>query len=132
MLLTYVSVFVFWNRFPSRAGFLLVGGFAVAALVVGFLRAKANGYFVNRVDATLHGLVIADLAIETTIFEAFRLFETNAVVGEFHHNMNFLGCSTAFALLLGGHRWMAQRKLTTASLIENQVADGTAYGQARI
>lgn len=107
LLLTYVIVFLLWGYFPSRASFLITGGVAVSFLVAGMLRARRAGYFVNRVDLSIHALVIADLAIETVAFEAFRLAQPNAMVEQFHDNANFIGCAIVFVVLVGGHRWYA-------------------------
>lgn len=122
-----------WKYVPSRSSFLIVGCVAVGGLILGFVRAHGRGYFTNRVGATLHLLVIADLLIESTIFEVFRLYDGNAVVSQFHDNMNFVGCATAFTLLLASQRWYSQRRtLTDPQLPPTQIADGAAYGQARI
>lgn len=105
MLVTYISVFAVWRVYPSRACFLLVGGAAVAALIVGMIRAAKNGYFLNRVDRSAHGLVIVDLILETLAFEVFRFVKPEAIVEQFHGNLNFFGCSLAFAFIIGVHRW---------------------------
>ena len=133
MLATYVTVFVGWKYFPSRAAFLGVGGVAVAGLVWGMRSAYRTGYFANRVDLALHVWVIIDLVLETLSFEAFRLytlafeslslFDSN--VAAFHDNNNFFGCTAAFIALLGGYRWFALRRHTVS-------ADGAAYGQAGV
>ena len=116
MLLTYVSVFVLWKAYPSRASFLGIGGLAVFGLMAMGRQMIRSGYFANRVDLTLHGLVVADLIIETTIFEVFRLFQPHAVVSEFHNNMNFIGCTLAFATLIGLHRFVALRRKSSKAL----------------
>lgn len=125
MLVTYVSVFVAWKFFPSRFSFVAIGMVAIAYLLYGLLRARAAGYFANRVDLALHCWVIIDLALETSLFEIFRLGWEHAVVREFHANNNFIGCTLAFTFLIGGYRWFATMK-------QSQTADGTAYGQAGV
>ena len=107
MLVTYVTLFVYWKFFPSRVGFVLGGCLALGVLVLGYWRAWRRGYFTNRVDACLHAYVILDVCLETASFEAFRWAEPFAVVSKFHDNNNFLGCTLAFTLLLGGYRWFA-------------------------
>lgn len=126
MLVTYISVFVTWKFFPSRLMFLLGGAAAIAFLLVGFRQAWRSGYFVNRVDWAVHAWGIADLCFETAAFEVFRLFHPAAVVEQFHNNTNFIGCTLAFVVLVGGHRWYAM------SGRRSRTADGAAYGQAGI
>ena len=132
MLATYMSVFIFWRAYPSRVSFLLVGTAAVLGLVGGMVRAKAGGYFLNRVDFSVHVLVIADLVFETLSFEAFRLFQPQAVVEQFHNNTNFLGCSLAFTLIIGVHRWIAMSQGKIPLVHQNVLADGAAYDQTGI
>jgi hypothetical protein len=104
LLLTYVIVFLLWRFFPSRPAFLVVGGLAVWFLVAGMLRARRAGYFVNRVDLSIHALVIVDLVIETVLFEAIRLALPTASVELFHDNAHFIGCGIVFVCLVGGNR----------------------------
>ena len=49
MLITYVSVFLYWKQFPSRLGFLLAGLAVVLGLTLGLIWAWRRRYFVNRV-----------------------------------------------------------------------------------
>ncbi|MCA9102408.1 MAG: hypothetical protein KDA63_14705, partial [Planctomycetales bacterium] len=107
--LTYVGVFLVWKQFPSRALFLGVGTLASVGLATGLIRARRTGYFVNRVDFSAHALVVADLAIESVVFELFRLAQPLASVTLFHDNNNFIGCAAAFVALVGGYRWYALR-----------------------
>jgi len=126
MLVTYFCVFAAWRAFPSRACFLIVGTVAVLALIAGMIRAAKDGYFVNRVDRSAHALVIIDLVLETIAFEVFRLVRPEAVVEQFHGNLNFFGCSFAFAIIIGVHRWLRLSGLgvgKTASLHQNLVTD---------
>lgn len=123
MLITYVCVFVIWKVWPSRIVFLAVGSVAISLLATGLIRARRAGYFANRVDLCLHAYVIIDLILETISFEAFRAFQKSAVVEEFHNNVNFIGCSLAFTVLIGGYHWFATRR--------TRLPDGAAYGQAQ-
>lgn len=107
MLVTYVSVFVLWRAVPTRIAYVSIGLVAVIGLALGLRRAVMQRYFVNRVDLSAHVLVIADLLLETFAFEVFRFFQPTAVASQFHDNNNFFGCSLAFALIIGVHRWMA-------------------------
>ncbi len=109
MLLVYVGLFLLWMLVPSRPMFLIAGSLAIAGLVWGMVRAHRHGYFVNRVDARLHALVIFDLVLETVSFELFRVFQPLAVVESFHQNTNFVGCATAFTLLIGCYRFFTTR-----------------------
>lgn len=107
MLLAYVCLFLVWMVFPSRVLFLLSGATVVTWLIWGFRHNSATGYFANRVDERLHMLVILDVMLETVSFEVFRLFQPLAVVESFHQNTNFVGCATAFTLLIGCYRYFA-------------------------
>ena len=126
MLVTYFCVFAVWRIFPSRACFLVVGTVAVLALIAGMIRAAKAGYFVNRVDRSAHALVIFDLILETLSFELFRFVQPEAVLEQFHGNLNFFGCTVAFAVVIGVHRWVVLNGWgagKTASLHRNLVAD---------
>ena len=116
MLVSYVCLFLFWFLFPSRAVFLITGGLVVFGLSYAMLREWRNGYFADRVDLRLHILVIIDLVLETLSFEILRLVKPLAVVESFHDNMHFIGCSSAFALLIGCYRLYAARKPAVASV----------------
>lgn len=126
MWASYVSLFLYWKYFPSRTTFVVAGIIVIAWLAVGLRRAHRAGYFVNRIDLFLHAYVILDLCLETASFEAFRLVQPFAVVGLFHDNNNFIGCTLAFTLLLGGYRWVALRRQKVP------VLDGATCGQASI
>ena len=115
MLVVYVGLFLLWMLVPSRSMFLVTGSLAIAGLVWGMRRAQRVGYFVNQVDWRLHALVILDLILETTSFELFRLFQPLAVVESFHSNTNFIGCATAFTLLIGCYRYFTSRKQVPAT-----------------
>ena len=122
MLAVYVTVFVTWKMYATRVSFVVVGSIAIVTLSTALYFAWKASYFATKVDLLLHIYVIGDLCLETVSFELFRLTEPFAVVSEFHNNNNFIGCSLAFTVLLGGYRWFALPK--TESL------DETAYGQA--
>ena len=83
----------------------MVGAAAIGLLVVSLNQAQRAGYFVNRVDLSLHGLVIVDLAIEAIAFEVFRTLQPYASAELFHDNANFVGCAILFVSLVGGYRW---------------------------
>ena len=124
MLITYVTVFAVWKVWPARIAFLLTGAAAISFLTLGMVRARRAGYFANRVDLWLHAYVIIDLLLETVAFEAVRLIQPLAVMEQFHNNTNFIYCSLAFAILIGGYHWFA--------ISRTRPADGVAYGQARV
>ncbi len=126
MLVTYVSVFLFWRAFPSRAGFVVVGIVACCFLVASMVRASIRGYFVNRVDISAHLLVVIDLVLESFAFEFLRLFQPHAVVEQFHNNTNFFGCSLAFSLIIGLHRGIMLYKGSRILLHENLANAGDA------
>lgn len=110
LFISYITIFLIWMCFPNRWVYLLVGALALALLVQRFLQARRVGYFVNRVDTRLHGLVLADVFLETISFEVFRLFQPAAVAETFHYNTNFIGCTAAFTLLIGGYRYFAMHR----------------------
>lgn len=103
---------------------MLIGMAAVIGLVLGMRGALARRYFVNRVDVSVHALVIIDLILETFAFEAFRLIQPAAIVSEFHNNTNFFGCSLAFTLVIGVHRWVVMNYGKTASANEPMLGRG--------
>ncbi len=121
MLVSYVCLFLVWFVFPSRAVFLITGGLVVTGLSIAMWSAWRSGYFVNRVDFRLHLLVIIDLVLETLSYELFRLFQPLAIVEAFHGNMNFIGCASSFALLIGCYRLFSTRK----SAVETSPAPST-------
>lgn len=110
LLVSYVLLFWVWMTFPARSMYLIGGSLVLVPLVRGFRRAADRGYFANSIDSRLHALVLIDVFLETLSFEIFRLFQPLAVAESFHRNTNFIGCATAFALLLGGYRFWALRK----------------------
>jgi len=115
LLVGYVLTFQLWLKFPDRIAFLVIGSLAVAAMALGFKQAMRGGYFADRSDLVLHGLVIVDVALETASFELFHVASTCifCVPGDpsrFHGNYNFCGCSAIFGLLVGGyHGWALRR-----------------------
>ncbi len=114
MLVTYVSVFLFWKQFPSRVGFVVSGVTAVTLLTVGLAWAWRRKYFVNRIDVCLHGYIIADLCMESVLFEVLQRFNsaqvTAGLVSQFHHNNNYILCTITLATLIGGYRYHALRR----------------------
>ena len=125
MLGVYVSLFLVWMMFPSRAMFL-VGGFACFFFLLRQFRVAADaGYFVNPVDRRLHALVLIDVFLETLSFEFFRFIQPLAVVEAFHANTNFVGCASAFTLLIGGYRYWMSRKAIKVTEV-GSVAHGPA------
>ena len=110
LLIVYVSLFSVWTIVPSRTVYLAGGGLALVVLVARFVSATREHYFASRADSRLHALVIADVFLETVSFEVFRWFQPQAVAETFHRNMNFVGCTVAFTLLIGGYRYFALRR----------------------
>jgi len=126
MLVTYVSVFLFWKQFPSRVNFIVGGVVAVTLLTAGLAWAWRRKYFVNRIDLCLHGYIIADLCLESVLFEVLRLFNgaqvTAELVSRFHHNNNYILCTITLAALLGGYRFYALRRANIANLARSALA----------
>ncbi|HEY1784977.1 MAG TPA: hypothetical protein VGG30_05480 [Pirellulales bacterium] len=115
LLLEYLLTFQLWTIYSDRTAFLVIGGLAVIAMVAGMRRAARRGYFVDRSDAVLHGLVILDVVLEAISYELFNvasqcIFCTAADASSFHGSGNFCWCATIFAVLIGGyHAWALRR-----------------------
>src|SRR5688572_21485972 len=122
LLVLYVATFLVWQRFASRAVFVVVGLGAAAVMLAGLLAAARRGYFADRRDAFLHLLVIADVALEATAYEAFQAAmglgpDQSEMVIAFHAGNTFYGCAAAFALLVGGyHGWALVRNRKDAAM----------------
>jgi hypothetical protein len=83
-------------------------------MTVGMRRAAQRGYFVNRSDLVLHGLVIIDVALEGMSYELFHAASQCILcvppnASEFHSTYNFCWCAVILGLLVGGYRWWALR-----------------------
>jgi hypothetical protein len=120
LLLGYLITFQLWRTFSDRTAFLVVGILAVIAMVAGMRRAARRGYFVNRSDLVLHGLVIFDVALECTSYELFNVasqcvFCTAADASKFHDSYNFCWCAAILGVLVGGHHWWALRQARSPS-----------------
>ena len=107
LLISYISLFIFWKYVPSRFAFAAVGVVLVSFLSWGLWRARQTGYFVNRVDICLHAYVVVDLLLESLSFEGLLLFQPYALVDQFHNNNNFVLCTLTLAALVGGYRFYA-------------------------
>lgn len=112
LLVLYVLTFQLWIHFPDRIAFLVIGMLSVIAMTVGLRHAAQRGYFVNRSDLVLHGLVVVDVALETASFELFHvasqcIFCTPGDPSCFHSNYNFCWCSVILGVLVGGHHGWA-------------------------
>lgn len=115
LLLEYLLTFQLWRTFPGRAEFLVVGILAVIAMTLGLRRAARFGYFADRSDLVLHGLVIVDVALEGVSFELLHVASTcifcaPADAGSFHDGYGFCWCGTILGLLVGGYHGWALRK----------------------
>ena len=130
MLVTYVSVFLFWKQFPSRVGFVVGGVAAVTLLTVGLAWAWRRKYFVNRIDLCLHGYIIADLCMESVLFEVLQLFNnaqvTAGLASQFHHNNNYILCTITLATLIGGYRYYALRRANVPNQPSSALTGTTA------
>jgi hypothetical protein len=107
--------FELWRTFPDRTAFLVFGIVAVVALAAGMQWAARRGYFVDRRDLILHGLVVVDVALEAASFEGFNaasqcLLCAPGDASTFHNHYNFCWCSAILAVLVGGHHWWALRR----------------------
>lgn len=106
----YIATFLLWQQFPSRSCFLWVGLVSAAVLTVGLLRAFKHQYFVDKADLLFHSLVIFDVILEGSFYEAARV-TGYVTAGEtelpftLHSGNSFYGCAIGFALVLGFHRW---------------------------
>lgn len=115
MLLLYLALFLFWQQFPSRLGFLVGGAVVAAVMIAGMIVVARRGYFANRLDLILHAYVIIDVLLEGVCFEGLRLLpgvaaEPASFVRSFHANNNFWGCAAVFAVLIGGYRYVSLRR----------------------
>ncbi len=119
LLLGYVLTFQLWLMYPGRTAFLVVGALAVVVMASGMRQAARSGYFANRSDQVLHGLVIVDVALEAVSYEAFHTASmcvlcTPGDANCFHSNYNFCWCSAILAVLVGGYHWWALRREATS------------------
>ena len=83
-------------------------------MTVGMRRAAQRGYFVNRSDLVLHGLVIVDVALEGMSYELFHaasqcILCVPADASGFHSGYNFCWCAATLGVLVGGYHWWALR-----------------------
>ena len=78
-------------------------------MTAGLLRAFKHHYFVDKADLLFHSLVIFDVILEGSFYEAARLTGYVAA-GEtelpftLHSGNSFYGCAIGFSLVLGFHR----------------------------
>jgi hypothetical protein len=92
----YLATFQLWMHL-SRPLILTSGFVVVAALLALMVWGGRSGYFVNRWDAFGHGMVAADLALETVLIRE-------------HDHRGFYFCAAAFAIVVGGYRWAMLRR----------------------
>jgi hypothetical protein len=116
LLVGYLLTFQLWRAVPTRTAFLVVGGVAVVAMAWGLKRAARRHYFANRTDLVLHGLVIADVALESISYEAFNtasmcLLCVAGNPGTFHGSYSFCWCAAVLGGLVGGYHWYALGKV---------------------
>ena len=115
LLLEYLITFQLWKTFSDRTAFLAFGVLAVIAMVAGMRRAARQGYFVDRSDRFLHGLVIFDVVLEGASYELFNvasqcIFCASADASRFHNSYNFCWCGAILGTLVGGyHAWALRR-----------------------
>jgi hypothetical protein len=128
LLVAYLLTFQLWLAFPNRIALLVIGSLAVVAMMVAMRQATRRGYFADRSDWFLHGLVIVDVALETASFEAFNaasmcVFCTPGDVSRFHSNYNFCWCSVVLGVLVGGyHGWALHRGRGSGDCGQSSVA----------
>jgi hypothetical protein len=117
MMVVYVALFLFWKAMPSRVAFVAGGLLVAAGLVAVMVLALRRGYFAGRADVVLHGLIIADIVLESIIFEALLPFiRTGTLVPRFHHDNSFYLCAVTFSLIIAvGHYWGLRRRAANAA-----------------
>jgi len=107
-LATYIGVFLFWKWYPSRTGFVLGAIASVSWLTASLVWSKRRRYFVDRVDLCMHAYIIVDLFFEGVLYEVLLCFidikMDDQLVLQFHNSNNYIYCTLAFTLLLGGYR----------------------------
>ncbi len=118
LLPLYLGTFALWQSFPTR--WLYVVGGAVTTLVMAALlvRAAGRGYFAGALDLILHAIVVADVFAEGCLYEfcraAFSAGDELSVLRAVHGNFGYVGCVSAFALVIGAHRAYALRRRRAA------------------
>ncbi len=118
MLVTYVSLFLFWKLAPSRLGFVVGGLAAAIGLTAGMLWARRRKYFVDRIDICMHAYIIFDLFMEGIMYEVWQVLvrrfqdlqATSGIVSQFHDNNSYVFCTLTLAALVGGYRAFALRR----------------------
>jgi hypothetical protein len=115
LLLEYLLTFALWLSFPNRTAYLGCGVLAVVLMAVQLRYAARRGYFADRSDLILHGLVIVDVALEGASYELFNtasqcIFCVPGDAPAFHNGYNFVGCATILGAFVGGyHAWALRR-----------------------
>ena len=132
LLLGYLITFQLWRTFSDRTAFLVFGILAVIAMVAGMRRAAQRGYFADRSDLILHGLVIVDVALEGMSYELFHaasqcILCAPADASRFHNSYNFCWCAAILGVLVGGYHWWALRHVRTP----NDVAENHRQAKPR-
>lgn len=96
LLIGYLTIFQLWvgagRLFVVSSGVLWCLVFGIWALVQ-----WRQGYFVNRLDGMLHGVVILDVLLEALLLEE-------------HSHAGFWLCGVGFAAVVGGYRFSALRR----------------------
>ena len=90
LLLVYLGAFNLWQ--VLNASWTLASSIGITVLLVTLLAAAARrGYFFNRWEALLHGLVILDILLEGTLVHG-------------HQSRGFYFCALGFAGVIAAYR----------------------------
>ena len=89
LVIAYLGVFHLWLLLDPP-GIRVTGSVFVALLLALGARAWHRSYFVNGWDALFHGVVVADILVESWI--------------PLHEGYGFYGCAAGFGLVLGAYR----------------------------
>ena len=90
LLLAYLGAFNLWH--VLNASWTVVSSIGITVLLVTLLAAAARrGYFFNRWEALLHGLVILDILLEGTLLPV-------------HQSRGFYFCALGFAGVIAAYR----------------------------
>lgn len=103
-LIGYVGVFSVWTQW-TRLEVIVVSTTVVVVLgIVAIWKGLRSRYFINRAETFAYGCILADVIAEAILL--IRLIEGEAVPPK----PVFWLCALAFAVVLGGYRWLRLSK----------------------
>lgn len=103
-LVGYVCVFGTWTLWTHRDFIIASTVMAVVLGVVAIWMGLRSRYFINRAETFAYGCILADVIAEATLL--IRLIEGEAIPPK----PAFWLCALAFAVVLGGYRWLRLSK----------------------